>query len=81
MVDFVEELSKNRKKISLNFFAECHGKNPLDAHFSNIAEMINRESESSQSLNCSKDIVDTINKKQAKINEYRVGKGNILNFL
>ena len=66
--------------MSLNFFAEGHGKNPLDAHFSNIGEMVDRESESSKALTCSKDIVDTINNKQAKINEYRAIKGFFLFF-
>jgi hypothetical protein len=42
--------------------------------------MIDRESENSKALTCSKDIVDTINNKQAKINEYRVAKGFLIKY-
>ena len=54
--------------MNLNFFAEKHGKNGRDAHFSNIARFIKAES-LIRKLVCSEDIVNAINSRQAATND------------
>ena len=58
--------------VNLNFFAEKHGKNGRDAHFSNIAKFIEAESLVSR-LATSQDIVDAITKRQTLANKNKKG--------
>ena len=64
--------------VNLNFFAEKHGKNARDAHFSIISKFIKAES-LTRKLTSSQDIVDAILKRQNLANENN--KGTIVNIL
>jgi hypothetical protein len=52
-----------KRLVSLNFFAEKHGKNSRDSHFSNLTRFIKAES-LVRKLVCTQDIVDAINSRQ-----------------
>jgi hypothetical protein len=56
----------------LNFFAEKHGKNNRDTHFSNISKFIKDESLVKQ-LSSSQDIVNAISKRQQISNQNNKG--------
>ena len=58
--------------MNINFFAEKHGKNGRDAHFSNIAKFIKAES-LVRRLTTSQDIVDAIITRQRMANENKKG--------
>ena len=53
--------------VNLNFFAEKHGKNGRDAHFSSVSRFINSES-LVRKLVSSQDIVDAIISRQELAN-------------
>ena len=57
----------------MNYFAEKHGKNGRDAHFSNIARFIKAES-LVRRLSTSQDIVDSLVNRQKMANENNKGK-------
>ncbi len=59
--------------VNLNYFAEKHGKNGRDAHFSNLARFVKSES-LVRKLICSQDIVDAIIYRQKMANENNEGK-------
>ena len=55
----------------LNYFAEKHGKNSRDTHFSQISKFIESESKLKQ-MTSSQDIVDAILKRQEISNKNRL---------
>jgi hypothetical protein len=55
----------------LNFFAEKHGKNQRDQHFSNISNFLEKESLFKR-LVCTQDIVIAVIKHQHLANEERI---------
>ena len=65
--------------VNLNFFAEKHGKNGRDAHFSNLSRYIKAES-LVRKLISSQDIVDAISERQKLSNENNPGE-RIYSFL
>ena len=66
-----DELSKKEKlHINLNFFAERHGKNSRDQHFSVISSYVRLES-FKEKITSSQHLVDTINKRQSESNKLR----------
>lgn len=56
------------KIVNLNFFAECHGKNARDAHFSNVSRFVNDLS-MRKKLDCAQDVVEAIRLGQERANE------------
>lgn len=58
--------------VNLNFFAEKHGKNGRDAHFSNISRFIKAES-LVRKLVSSQDIVEAILERQKLANTNNIG--------
>ncbi len=54
--------------MSLNFFAEKHGKSNRDTHFSNISKFVEAES-LIKKLTCSEDISSAITERQKLANE------------
>ena len=61
--------------VNLNFFAEKHGKNSRDAHFSNISKFIRIQSLKTR-LTSSKDIADAIIQRQKMANENNQDKNS-----
>lgn len=59
----------------MNFFADKHGKNSRDSHFSCISKFVESESLVKQ-LKDMKDVVDAINKRQDLANQNRLLLGN-----
>ena len=55
----------------MNFFAEKHGKNQRDQHFSNISYFLEKESLVKR-LVCTQDIVNAVIKHQNLTNEERI---------
>lgn len=70
---FLYELAAEKINVNLNFFAEKHGKNSRDEHFSHVALYIKQLNFKKQ-LSCTKDIVDAINDGQARSNEHRLSR-------
>jgi hypothetical protein len=58
--------------VNINYFAEKHGKNARDAHFSNLAKFVKSES-LVRRLENSADIVSAINLRQNMANENKTG--------
>ncbi len=57
----------------MNFFAEKHGKNQIDQHFSNISNFLEKESLIKR-LVCTQDIVIAVIKHQHLANEERINR-------
>lgn len=55
-------------QVNLNYFAEKHGKNSRDAHFSCISKFVQAAS-LRERLTCSDDIVDAIEEGQRRANQ------------
>jgi hypothetical protein len=70
---FFIELKKEKIQLSFNFFAECHGKNDLDQHFSRISIFI-RSVNAKLQIKSTKDIIHHVQDQQKKSNEWRVSQ-------
>jgi hypothetical protein len=63
--------------VNVNYFAEKHGKNGRDVHFSCISRFLNAESHLKR-IKSSEDIANAIEKGQLKANNNRLNKSTIL---
>ena len=63
--------------MNVNFFAEKHGKNRRDVHFSCVSRFLNAESHLKR-IKSSEDIVEAIEQAQWKSNLTRLKKSNII---
>jgi len=61
--------------VNLNFFADKHGKNARDSHFSCLSRFIKDESLIRQLKNIP-DVVEAINNRQRASNENRILRSN-----
>lgn len=71
---FDQTLSKILFKVNLNFFAEGHGKNCRDIHFSHISQFVKFES-LKRKLTTSEDVVLAIQNGQKNANENSLALG------
>ena len=66
----MKELAEIQISVNFNFFAESHGKNNRDQHFSSIAKFL-KQAENKVRLTNTKDIINAIEHGQSKANFIR----------
>jgi hypothetical protein len=72
-----DELLELNINVNLNFFAEKHGKNSRDAHFSVVSRFLRDEKNdrSQKKIICTDDIIDCLNRRQDQSNINRMSLG------
>ena len=75
----MKELSQSQIHVNLNFFAESHGKNSRDQHFSNISKFI-VQAEYKKRLLGTQDVITAILEGQEKANMFRKKQGKFIYF-
>ncbi len=68
-------LARQNKSVTLNFFAERHGKNMRDAHFSVVSRAFKYATHKNQKgLNSAQEVVDALNSSYIYLNEEKIEK-------